>query len=88
MGLAIYHSLLLYFGIYFVLKGGECCYIIYTIVIIFDGSLIHIPTEVPFETGKVVGLWYVGNTVYTVGMLHCILHNLDEGSFYKNHFFL
>ena len=29
----------------------------------------HTLTEVPFETGKVVGLWYVGNTVYTVGML-------------------
>ena len=24
------------------------------------------PLEVPFENGKVVGLWYVGNTVYTV----------------------
>ena len=67
MGLAIYHSLLLYFGIYFILKGGEWCYI----VIIFDSSLNHTHplTEVPFETGKVVGLWYVGNTVYTVSML-------------------
>jgi hypothetical protein len=40
----------------------------YTIVIIFD-RLYDTLTEVPFETGKVVGLWYVGNTVYTVGML-------------------
>jgi hypothetical protein len=41
----------------------------YTIVITFDSSLNHTLTEVPFESGKVVGLWYVGNTVYTVGRL-------------------
>ena len=29
-------------------------------------SLFLLFTETPFENGKVFGLWYVGNTVYTV----------------------
>lgn len=29
-------------------------------------SLLLLFTETPFENGKVFGLWYVGNTVYTV----------------------
>ena len=36
-------------------------------------------TEVPFENGKVVGLWYVGNTVYTVGIYNA-MYFMDEGS--------
>lgn len=35
-------------------------------------NLPHLITEVPFENGKVVGLWYVGNTVYTVGIYNAI----------------
>ena len=34
-----------------------------TIIIMY----IYIYTEVPFESGKVIDIWYVGNTVYTVG---------------------
>ena len=32
---------------------------------VLTSVLAHI--EVPFENGKIVGMWYVGNMVYTVG---------------------
>ena len=40
------------------------CVVLYD-TLTFD--LVH--TEVPFDNGKVVGMWYVGNIVYTVGQV-------------------
>ena len=30
--------------------------------------------EIPFKSGKVFGLWYVGNTVYTVSQTLIVTH--------------
>ena len=34
--------------------------------------------ETPFESGKVFGIWYVGNTVYTVSCITSILCVFDS----------